>query len=120
IIRGEGADPVYTTEFITSLFQKEGGDLFDARRAVLGHIQEGGDPSPFDRVHATSLTAHCIWYLAEQLETGSKASAMLGFQSGRMQFTDLTSYPVLIDPRTRRPREQRWLARRQLARIMGS
>jgi phosphofructokinase len=49
IIRNENADPVYTTGFITSLFEKEGGELFDARQAILGHVQEGGDPSPFDR-----------------------------------------------------------------------
>ncbi|MCB0927493.1 MAG: 6-phosphofructokinase [Mycobacterium sp.] len=120
IIRGEGADPVYTTGFITSLFEKEGGELFDARQAILGHIQEGGDPSPFDRIHATSLTAHCIEYLADQLQSGRRASAMIGFQSGRLQFTDLTTYPVLVDRNAQRPVEQRWMQRRQLARIMGS
>ena len=77
IIRGEGADPVYTTGFLTSLFEKEGGNLFDARQAILGHIQEGGDPSPFDRIHATSLTARCIEFLSEQLESGGRASAMV-------------------------------------------
>lgn len=118
IIRSEHADAVYTTGFLTSLFEKEGGDLFDARQAILGHIQEGGDPSPFDRIHATSLTARCIEFLAEQLESGGRASAMLGFQSGRLQFTDLTSYPTLIDPHAQRPLEQRWMDRRGLAEIM--
>ena len=118
VIRSEHADPVYTTDFITSVFEKEGGDLFDARPAILGHIQEGGDPSPFDRVQATRLTGRCIEYLAEQLESGSRASAMIGFQSGRLQFTDLTSYPNLIDERTQRPREQRWMAQLPLAEIM--
>ena len=118
IIRSERADAVYTTGFLTSLFEKEGGDLFDARQAILGHIQEGGDPSPFDRIHATSLTARCIEFLSEQLESGGRASAMLGFQSGRMQFTDLTSYPTLIDPHAQRPLEQRWMDRRGLAEIM--
>ena len=118
IIRSEGADPVYNTGFITALFEKEGGDLFDARQAILGHIQEGGDPSPFDRIHATSLTAKCIEFLSEQLECGGRASAMVGFQSGRLQFTDLTSYPSMVDPETRRPIEQRWMDRVALAEIM--
>jgi 6-phosphofructokinase 1 len=118
IIRNENADPVYTTGFITSLFQKEGGELFDARQAILGHVQEGGDPSPFDRIQATRLTAHCIEFLSEQLESGGRASAMIGFQSGRLQFTDLTSYPTLIDHDVQRPLEQRWMARRALAKIM--
>jgi len=46
IIRSENVDPVYTTSFIKALFQREGGDLFDVREAILGHLQEGGDPSP--------------------------------------------------------------------------
>jgi 6-phosphofructokinase 1 len=118
VIRSENADPVYTTGFITSVFQKEGGDLFDARPAILGHVQEGGDPSPFDRVQAAGLTAHCIDYLAEQLESGGRASAMIGFQSGRLQFTDLTSYPTLIEEKVQRPREQRWMTQLPLAEIM--
>jgi len=118
VIRSENADPVYTTGFITSVFEKEGGDLFDARPAILGHVQEGGDPSPFDRVQANGLTAHCIEYLAEQLESGGRASAMIGFQSGRIQFTDLTSYPSLIEDNAQRPREQRWMTQLPLAEIM--
>ena len=118
IIRSENADPVYTTGFITSLFQKEGGELFDARQAILGHVQEGGDPSPFDRIQATRLTAHCVEFLSEQLESGARASAMIGFQSGRLQFTDLTSYPTLIEHDVQRPLEQRWMDRRGLAKIM--
>ena len=118
VIRSENADPVYTTGFLTSLFEKEGGDLFDAREAILGHIQEGGDPSPFDRIQATRLTARCIEFLSDQLESGTRASAMIGFQSGRLQFTDLTSYPTLVEQGVQRPVEQRWMAQRPLAQIM--
>jgi 6-phosphofructokinase 1 len=118
VIRSENADPLYTTGFITSLFEKEGGDLFDARAAILGHTQEGGDPSPFDRIQATRLTARCIDFLSDQLESGTRASAMIGFQSGRLQFTDLTSYPTLVERGVQRPVEQRWMAQRPLAQIM--
>ena len=117
-IRSENADAVYTTGFIHSLFEKEGGDLFDAREAILGHVQEGGDPSPFDRIQATRLTARCIDYFTEQFESDRRASAMIGLQSGGVTFTDLTSYPTLIEPDARRPLEQRWMDRRPLARVM--
>ena len=110
VIRSENADSVYSTGFIRALFEKEGGELWDSREAILGHIQEGGDPSPFDRIQATRLSARCIEFLAEQLESGTRASAMIGFQSGRLQFTDLTSYPSLIEPEAQRPLEQRWMA----------
>jgi Phosphofructokinase len=118
VIRSENADPVYSTGFITSLVEKEGNELFDARQAILGHVQEGGDPSPFDRIEATRLTAACISNIAEQLETGGRASAMIGFQSGRLLFTDLTSYPTLIEETVQRPKEQRWMESMPLAEIM--
>jgi 6-phosphofructokinase 1 len=118
VVRSAYADHVYSTGFIRSLFEKEGGGLWDAREAILGHVQEGGNPSPYDRTQATRLTARCIDYLAEQLEAGSTASAMVGFQSGRLQFTDLTSYPMLVRHDVQRPVEQRWLTQRRLTRIM--
>jgi 6-phosphofructokinase 1 len=118
VVRSENADPVYSTGFIRALFEKEGGDLWDSREAILGHVQEGGNPSPFDRIQATRLTARCVEYLSEQLESGTRASAMLGFQSGRLQFTDLTSYPNLVRTDVQRPIEQRWMAQRPLARVM--
>ena len=118
MIRSENADPVYTTNFIRSLFEKEGGELFDAREVILGHVQEGGDPSPYDRVGATRMTSRCVDFLAEQLEWGASASAMIGYQSGRMQLTDLASYPNLVHKDAQRPIDQRWMAHRELARVM--
>ncbi|WP_232004799.1 6-phosphofructokinase [Mycobacterium sp. ACS1612] len=120
IVRSEGADRVYTTEFLTSLFEKEGGELFDARQAILGHIQEGGDPSPFDRIHATSLTAHCIEFFSEQFDSGGRAGAMIGLRSGQPQFTDLTSYPTLLEHEVQRPIAQQWMDQRDLALVMRS
>jgi 6-phosphofructokinase 1 len=43
---------------------------------------------------------------------------MIGFQSGRLQFTDLTSYPTFLESGVQRPVEQRWMAQRPLAEIM--
>lgn len=119
VIRSERADPVYTTALIRSVFDREGGDLWGAREAVLGDIQEGGDPSPFDRIEATRLTARAIDHITDTLESGGRASVMVGLQSGLVQFTDLTSFPTLIEPGARRPREQRWLSHRALSQTMG-
>ena len=46
MIRNEYANQIYTTPFMCALFEEEGGDLFDVRQAILGHLQQGGDPSP--------------------------------------------------------------------------
>jgi 6-phosphofructokinase 1 len=120
IIRSENVDPVYTTSFIKALFQREGGDLFDVREAILGHLQEGGDPSPFDRIQATRLASKSVEYLIEQAESEIPASAFIGLQKGKVRFTPLSEFPELIESGVHRPREQGWMALRPLARVMAS
>ena len=120
VIRSEHVDPVYTTSFIKALFQREGGDQFDVREAILGHLQEGGDPSPFDRIQATRLASKSIEYLIEQAESGTPTSAFIGLQKGKIRFTPLSEFPELIEPGVHRPREQGWMALRPLARVMAS
>jgi 6-phosphofructokinase 1 len=66
IIRSENANAIYTTSFICSLFEEEGRDVFDVRPAVLGHLQQGGDPSPFDRIQASRLGRLCVEYLINE------------------------------------------------------
>ena len=63
VIRNELANEIYTTAFMAAVFEEEGGDLFDVRQAILGHMQQGGDPSPFDRIYGTRLASQVstIW-----------------------------------------------------------
>jgi 6-phosphofructokinase 1 len=120
VIRSERADEIYTTGFIHALFEKEGGDLFDVREAILGHVQQGGDPSPFDRIQATRLAARCIEYLIDQAGRESPGSALIGLQAGRVRFVDLAAFPELVQPGVQRPVRQDWLALRPLARLMAA
>ena len=120
LLRGEHADAFYTTGFLHALFEKEGGDAFDVREAILGHVQQGGDPSPFDRTQATRLAARGVDHLVEQADQDEPRSAMIGLQAGRVATTDLEAFPDLVDPTARRPVEQRWLSLRPLAEIMAA
>lgn len=109
IIRSEGADPVYTTPFLVALFEKEGGDLFDVRQSILGHVQQGGDPSPFDRIQATRLAVRCVDHLLGQLEGEAPESAMCGLVGGKVAFTPLSRFRELLDPDGgRRPADELW------------
>jgi 6-phosphofructokinase 1 len=119
VIRGENADAIYSTGFLHALFEKEGGDLFDVRQAVLGHVQQGGAPSPFDRIQAMRLAALCVDPLVESAGAGAAGSAMIGLQAGRVTFTPLSRFPALVQPGVQRPRNQWWLGLRGLAAIMA-
>jgi 6-phosphofructokinase 1 len=119
VIRSEHADPVYTTGFIHALFEREGDGLFDVRQAILGHVQQGGDPSPFDRIQATRLASKCVEYLIEEALTETPTSAFIGLQQGKVRFTPLSEFPALIESGVHRPREQGWMALRPLAKVMA-
>ncbi|MCL6540011.1 MAG: 6-phosphofructokinase [Roseiflexus sp.] len=109
IIRNEYANRLYTTDVICALFEEEGKDLFDVRRAVLGHLQQGGSPSPYDRIQATRLAARCIHFLSEELDRGTAAAAFIGFVNGKVRVFDLGELPHMVDAAFRRPKDQWWL-----------
>lgn len=111
-IRNERANNQYTTDFLCRLFEEEGGHLFDVRQAVLGHVQQGGNPSPFDRILATRLAAHGIDFLTEELNRGTAAGAFIGLAEGKVTTFPLKQMPDMIDLPNRRPLEQWWLALR--------
>jgi 6-phosphofructokinase 1 len=119
MIRNENANKLYTTAFMSSLFEEEGADLFDVRQAILGHLQQGGDPSPFDRIQATRLATRCINYLIEQADKGSSASAFIGLQAGKVQFTNLEDFPRLVDRQFQRPKEQWWLQQQHIVKVLA-
>ena len=108
-IRSEGADVSYTTDFIVRLFEKEGADLFDVRQSILGHLQQGGNPTPYDRIQATRLAARAVRMLEERAEAGDTCHGAIGLQRGHVAFTGLEDLPGLVDPRAERPLEQSWL-----------
>lgn len=119
MIRNERTDPLYSTDFMCALFEKEGGELFDVRQSILGHIQQGGNPSPFDRIQATRLAAECIDFLSREAGQTTPTAAAIGLQGGRVEFTALENLPRLTDNKFQRPREQWWLELRPIARIMA-
>lgn len=119
VIRSEKANPTYTTQFMSKLFQEEGQNLYDVRQAILGHVQQGGNPSPFDRIQATRLAKKCIEFLEEQVGQVEPMSACVGLSEGMYRFTSLEDIPRLMDNGTGRPKEQWWLQIRPLAQIMA-
>jgi 6-phosphofructokinase 1 len=119
MIRNEYANSVYTTEFMCSLFEEEGQEVFDVRPAILGHLQQGGDPSPFDRIQATRLSGMCLDYLVEQCDKGEHNSAFIGMENGRIRFHDMRDFDRLIDTEHQRPKDQWWLELKDIADLLA-
>lgn len=119
MIRNENANPFYTTAFMGALFEEEGKELFDVRQAILGHLQQGGNPTPFDRIQATRLATKCVEFLIEEADKKPPAGAFIGLEGGRVQFHSLEDLPRIVDDPYQRPKEQWWMDLRPIARVMA-
>ncbi len=119
MIRNEHANDVYNTAFMCALFEEEGGGLYDVRQSILGYLQQGGNPSPFDRIQATRLATRCIDYLIAQAQQGSSASAFIGLQGKEIIFHDLEDFPRMSDLENLRPKTQWWMELRHIAKVLA-
>lgn len=119
MIRNEYANSMYDTAFMCKLFEEEGKDLYDVRQSILGHMQQGGNPSPFDRIQATRLATRCIVYLIEQVEGQTGQSAFIGLQGKELKFHNLEDFPRMVDLKHQRPKEQWWMGLREIAQVLA-
>lgn len=125
MIRNESANSFYTTPFIAALFDEEGGDLFEVRQSILGHLQQGGNPSPYDRILAARLAWEAVRRIEEmtlrhQAKSYAEVGAVcLGIQEGDVRATPLYMVPRLMDAGYQRPHEQWWMELRPVARMLA-
>lgn len=130
ILRNEYANPNYTTDFIEKLFSEEGKGVFTCRKNVLGHMQQGGMPSPFDRNFGTKMAAKAVPYLIGQITANTQengkvytkdpaSATLLGMRRRHLEFTPLQDLKEQTDFEHRLPKEQWWLKVRPLMRILS-
>ncbi len=119
VIRNEKASEVYTTPVMRLLFEEEGGDLFDVRQSILGHLQQGGNPSPFDRILATRMAAHAIDQLSIQVESRETLGQVIGQVEGVIKYMNMDDVARQMDYLHSRPIKQWWMNLRPLARILA-
>ncbi|MEM6527708.1 MAG: 6-phosphofructokinase [Chloroflexota bacterium] len=121
MIRNENVDALYTTDFMCALFEKESGALFDVRTSILGHVQQGGNPSPYDRIQATRLAADCITFITEEAKKATPAGAAIGLIQSGVHFTPLEEVAMLMGTdRHQRPEDQWWLSLREVGAVMSN
>ncbi len=119
MIRNEDANEIYTTSFMCAVFEEEGQSLFDVRQSILGHLQQGGSPSPFDRIQATRLATRSIGYLIDQAENDATGCAFIGLQGKEIKFHNLEDFPRMVDSENQRAKDQWWLSLRPIAKILA-
>jgi 6-phosphofructokinase 1 len=118
-VLNEKASPMYTSEFLCRLFEQESQGLFDAREVVLGQTQQGGAPTPFDRILATRLAAHSIDWLIDQIDSARAGGAVIGLHERGVRIVPLRDTEELADWEHRRPMNQWWLQLRPIINVLA-
>lgn len=129
IVRNECANKNFTTEFVKQLFAEEGKGEFSTRINILGHAQQGGSPTPFDRNMGTKLAARALEYIITQIKDSmvdgvvsaktSDTATLLGLTGRRVVFTPVEELAAETDFEKRLPCDQWWLKLRPLLRILA-
>ena len=118
-VRNEKANEHYTTDFIARLLEEEGRGVYDVRQAVLGHQQQGGSPTPFDRLMATRLVGHALDLITDEFAAGSDGSYLVGLAGSQVNDVPIDSMMTLMDRNFRRPKQQWWLQLREVGRAVA-
>ncbi|XP_041099701.1 ATP-dependent 6-phosphofructokinase, platelet type-like isoform X3 [Polyodon spathula] len=131
VLRNENSNENYTTDFIYQLYSEEGKGVFDCRKNVLGHMQQGGAPSPFDRNFGTKIAAKAMLWISRKLkETYRKdegrvfantddTACLLGMRRRALVFQPVVDLKNETDFVHRIPKEQWWLKLRPLMKILA-
>ncbi|PVU96566.1 hypothetical protein BB559_002343 [Furculomyces boomerangus] len=62
----ETSSKTYSLDVLARIYQGESESLFDARTSILGHLQQGGTPSPLDRIHGSGFAVEAINWIQEK------------------------------------------------------
>ncbi|XP_071475980.1 ATP-dependent 6-phosphofructokinase, platelet type isoform X1 [Marmota flaviventris] len=128
VLRNESCSENYTTDFIYQLYSEEGKGVFDCRKNVLGHMQQGGVPSPFDRNFGTKISARAMQWITTKLKEsygkGKKCVSddcicVLGISKRNVLFQPVADLKKETDFEHRIPKEQWWLKLRPLMKILA-
>uniref|UniRef100_A0A8C5GDX0 ATP-dependent 6-phosphofructokinase n=1 Tax=Gouania willdenowi TaxID=441366 RepID=A0A8C5GDX0_GOUWI len=129
VLRNENSNENYTTDFIYQLYSEEGRGVFDCRKNVLGHMQQGGAPSPFDRNFGTKISAKAMqWVTKKLVETfrhgrvfanSEDSCCLLGMRRRALIFQPVVQLKDETDFIHRIPKEQWWLKLRPLMKILA-
>lgn len=130
ILRNENANMNYSTDFMQRLFSEEGKGLFSCRMNIIGHMQQGGSPTPFDRNLGTKMGSKAVEWFSEELMKYTNAdgrtktcaidsAVMIGIVRRQYRFTPFEELVQVTDFEHRIPTYQWWMKLRPLLKVLA-
>ena len=116
ILVGEKASSIYNAKLISDIIKIEAHGRFESRDSMPGHVQQGGIPSPMDRIRAVRLAIKCIEQLEEfagasqhEIQKDPMSASVIGFRGAAVIHTSMEEVESTeTDWVNRRPRDVFW------------
>ena len=117
ILNNEHASATYSTQVIADMIKEESKGRFESKFAIPGHVQQGGTPSPMDRVRAVRLAVKCIQHLEkyagkseDNIVSDDLSMAVIGIKGASVVIGAMEKLErEETNWRDRRPKEESWL-----------
>jgi 6-phosphofructokinase 1 len=130
ILRNERASETYTTQVIADMIKEEARGRFESRAAVPGHYQQGGKPSPMDRIRALRMAIKCMEKIEsfigkskEEIDADQSSAAVIGIQGSEVVFSNMGGETGLeataTDWEDRRPLDEFWMSIKETVDILS-
>lgn len=119
VVRNEEVSELLTMDFMARAFEEEGGGLFDVRQSAIGHLQQGGSPTPFDRLLATRLVSHALDEICREIEDETSAALYIGMAANSLSSRPIERMLDDFDVADRRPKYQWWLGLKPAAQVVS-
>ncbi|KAL2826306.1 phosphofructokinase-domain-containing protein [Aspergillus cavernicola] len=130
VMRNECASSTYTTQFIADIIKEEAKGRFESRAAVPGHFQQGGKPSPMDRIRALRMSIKCLIHLEsyagkskDEIAADEMSTTVIGVKGSQVLFSVMGGESGLeaneTDWARRRPKAEFWLQLQDTVNILS-
>ncbi|KAL4966648.1 ATP-dependent 6-phosphofructokinase [Aspergillus stella-maris] len=130
IMRNESASSTYTTQVIADMIKEEAKGRFESRAAVPGHFQQGGKPSPMDRIRALRMAIKCLMHLEsyagkskDEIAADEMSATVIGIKGSQVLFSVMGGEQGLEKVETdwtrRRPKAEFWLQLQDTVNILS-
>ncbi|CAK47239.1 ATP-dependent 6-phosphofructokinase [Aspergillus awamori] len=130
ILRNECASSTYTTQVVADMIKEEAKGRFESRAAVPGHFQQGGKPSPMDRIRALRMATKCMLHLesyagksADEIAADELSASVIGIKGSQVLFSPMGGETGLEATETdwarRRPKTEFWLELQDTVNILS-
>jgi len=130
LLRNEKCSGNFTNEFLCQLLTEESQGMFVTRTNVLGHLQQGDRPSPYDRILGVKYASHAVDFLIQQVKENmnargqvramsSESACMAGLRGTMFKSVPLQELIPETDFEHRIPKHQWWMSLRPLVSVLA-